>query len=190
MEQKIIFRTILELIGRPKEHIDKTMKDYVAKIKSDKEFKVLHEELADIKKQEKEELWATFAELEVEAKSVTKMTQFCFDYMPSIIEILDPAELKFSGEELSIVINDLQSKLHAVDMVAKQIKTENDFLKKNTSGLLKNYLTILLRGREGLTSQQLSELTGVQKDKLEDYLDQLIDEGKVDLKAGLYLLKK
>lgn len=190
MERKIIFRTILELVGRPKEHIEKTMREYVAKIKTDKQFKVLHEEIADIKKQEKEELWATFAELEIEAKEVTKMTQFCFDYMPSIVEVLEPAKLEFTGEELSIIINDLQSKLHAVDMVAKQMKAENDFLKKNLSGLVKNYLTVLLKGREGLTSEQLSNLTGIQKEKLEDYLDILIDEGKVDLKGELYSLKK
>ena len=53
--------------------------------------------------------------------------------------------------------------------------------------LMKNYISVLL-ARKPLTSEQLSGLTGVEKDKLEDYLDVLIDEGKVDLKGDEYFL--
>jgi len=53
---------------------------------------------------------------------------------------------------------------------------------------LNNYILVLL-SKGNLTSEQLSGLTGVNKDKLEDYLDKLIDAGKVDLKEGIYFAK-
>ena len=55
------------------------------------------------------------------------------------------------------------------------------------SSLLKNYLTFLL-SRKPLTSDQLSKITGVPADNLEDFLDKLIDSGKINLKEGLYSL--
>ena len=51
--------------------------------------------------------------------------------------------------------------------------------------LLKNEIVLML-SKHNLDSEQLSKLTGVKQDALEDYLDQLIDEGRVDMKEGIY----
>jgi len=185
---KITFRAVIEVIGKPKEHIEESMKGYVDKIKADENYQVKSEEIAEIKKQDGQDLWAIFAEMEIETEDITNLTSFCFDYMPSIMEIIAPVELKFSGTEFSEFLNDLQAKLHQVDLVAKQLKLENDHLKINLHRVLKNYVTVLLRGRK-LTSDQLSKLMGVIPDKLEDFLDELIDEGRIDLKEGMYFLK-
>ena len=96
--------------------------------------------------------------------------------------------MKINEADLSAFFNDLQSKLHNVDMVAKQTKLENKYLKENNGVLLKNYVSVLLQGRK-LTSEQLSHLMGVKQDALEDFLDYLIDEGKIDLNEGKYFLK-
>jgi len=73
--------------------------------------------------------------------------------------------------------------------LAKHLQSENDHLKHNLADLLKNYITILLRNNN-LTSPQLSAMIGLSQEALEDFLDQLIDEGKIDLKEGIYFLKK
>ncbi|MBI2665906.1 hypothetical protein HYX12_04760 [Candidatus Woesearchaeota archaeon] len=188
MQEKIVFRTIIEVLGKPKEHVEKALQGYIQKLKKDKDYKVIKESFAEVKKREKEELWATFVELEVETENTGKIFNFCFDYMPSMIEVIRPKELFLEDLEISMILSDLQAKLHSVDMVAKEVKAENDFLKKNMAGLLKNYITTLLKGRPGLTSDQISFLTGVPKGNVEDYLDVLIDEGKVDLNGKLYAL--
>jgi hypothetical protein len=189
MNSKITFRAVIEVLGKPKEHVEQSIKSYVDKLKADENFKVLNDEFTELKKQDEQELWATFSEVEVETEKLSNLASFCFQYMPSLIEIIGPKELKYSETELSLFLNDLQTKLHQVDMVAKQVKLENDHLKKNMSGLMKNYLQVLLTGRS-FSSQQLSNLTGVNKEKLEDYLDVLIDEKKIDLKDGVYFLNK
>ena len=184
-----MFRTVIEVVGKPKEHIEKSIRDYVQKLKEDTTYEVLEEDFAEIKKQDDQELWATFAELEVKASSIQDLVAFCFEYMPSIIEVLEPKQINFTDSTISEFLNDLQSKLHQVDMVAKHVKMENDMLKKNMSALLKNYIVVLLRQRN-LTGDQLNKLTGVAQDKLEDFLDQLIDDGRIDLKEGIYFLTK
>lgn len=188
MAKKILFRALIEVLGKPKEHVEKSLKGYVEKLKQDKKYQVISEDYAETKKRDKEELWATFAELEIKATDIDDLIGFCFDYMPSSIEVIEPNELGLSNVNISHFLSNLQARLHQVDMVAKQVKLENDHLRKTASALLKNYLQVLL-AKNNLTSDQLSKLTGVNKDKLEDFLDKLIDEGKIELKGGIYKIK-
>ena len=188
MAKTILFRAVVEVLGRPKEHIEAALQGYMKSFSQDKRYRVLSVDTAALKKQEDQDLWMTFAEIEAKTDRLEHLSSFCFDYMPSLIEILEPTEMALKDGEVSEFLNDLQAKLHHVDMVAKQVKLENDFLKKNMSGLLKNYLTVLLSKGGSMTSERLSTLTGVDKDKLEDYLDMLIDQGAVDLKKGIYFL--
>ena len=189
MEKNIHFRAVIEVLGKPKEHVDSALKGYIQKLKEDTHYAVLKEELADLKKHEENDLWMVFAELEIKTASLTHIIDFCFEYMPSLIEIIEPHELKISSLDVSSFLNDLQAKLHGVDMLAKQLKMENQILHQTTSSLLSNYIAVLLR-QNNLTSEQLSKLTGVKLDMLEDFLDKLIDGGKIDLKEGIYFLKE
>ncbi|MBI2102794.1 hypothetical protein HYT55_03065 [Candidatus Woesearchaeota archaeon] len=189
MEKGITFRTVLEVAGRPREHVEKSLREYIQTLRKDTKYTVLAEEIAEIQKQEKQEIWMIFAEMEIKTASITDIISFCFDYMPSLIEILEPGEMQLSSQNISSLLNDLQARLHQVDMVAKQLRLQNEHLQKNTQDLLKNYLLVLL-GSQNFTAAQLSRLTGVNIDQLEDFLDQLIDEKRVDLKEGIYYLRE
>lgn len=188
MTQTIKFRAIIEILGKPKDHVEVSLKEYLQKLKDDGSYQTTVVEIAPAEQQKDPELWSAFAELEIGTESIGNLTNFCFDYMPSLIEILAPEELRVSEVDLSNFFNDLQARLHNLDMLAKQLKMENDYLVKNMGIMLKNSLLVLL-ARSPYTSEQLSRMTGVDKDKLEDFLDSLIDENRVDLKEGIYSLK-
>ena len=123
-------RVLLEMIGKPKEHIEKSIKEVIENIKKDEEMIVVDEKIAEIKKKDMEgkedglikDMWATFAEMDILFKDLTKITYFSFEYMPSSIEISEPQELKMRAIELSEFFNDLQARLHEVNMIAKQLK--------------------------------------------------------------------
>ncbi len=187
---KITFRSIIEVLGKPKEHVESTFQNYIVKLKQDSKYKVLSEEYAEIRQQEGVELWSTFVEMEIETDSLPHIMAFCFEYMPSIIEIIEPEQLNFTDVEASTFLSEMQGKLHNIDMIAKQLKMENEHIMKNMSLLLRNYIQVLLGSRGAMTSEQLAKLTGVPLDKVEDFLDKLIDEKKVDLKEGVYFLLK
>lgn len=177
----------MEVLGKPKEHVEEALKEYIQKLKADKHYKVLIEEYAETQKKDNQELWSTFVELEISTESIQDIIGFCFDYMPALIEIIEPEELTLTDMDISNFLSDLQGKLHQVDMVAKQTKMENDHLMLNMSVLFKNYILVMLV-RGGMTSEQMSKLTGVNQDKVEDFLDKLIDDKKIDLKEGIYFL--
>ena len=190
MEKEIVFRTIIEVLGKPQAHVEEAMKGYLEKLKQDDTYQVIDEDLAKAEKREDEGLWILFAELEIKTAKVDDIIGFCFEYMPSMVEVIEPKELLLKDITITNFLNDLQARLHHLGLMAKQMKSENDFVKKNIAALLKNYVSVLLSGGKQFNSEQLAKFTGMAKDKLEDFLDQLIDQNEIDLKEGLYSLKK
>ena len=122
-------KIIIEILGKPKEHVEKTLNMYIDKIKNDSDLIVLNSEFSEAA--EKDKLWAIFVELDMVIKGIPKLISFCFDYMPSSIEITKPEEFVMKKSTIEDLINDLQARLHGVDMIVKNQKNENEFLKQN-----------------------------------------------------------
>src|SRR3989344_2801187 len=116
MDTPIVFRAVIEVLGRPQEYVETALSEYIEKLKKDSNFKLVSANLEKAQKQEKEELWSNFAELEIKTEKIENITSFCFDYMPSVIEILEPEHVTINDVQFSSFLNDLQAKLHNVDM--------------------------------------------------------------------------
>ncbi len=186
MSEMIKCRAMIEVLGKPKEHVEQALNGYIERIRGDKNYQVFKSEVYD--SEEKEDgFWVTFGELEFSAKDIPIVIGFCFDYMPSVIEILEPTSLVMRDVDISTFINDLQAKLHQVDMIAKQEKSEKIYLKQNLNNLMKNYVRVLL-SKGPLTAAQMSKLTGVTQDNLEDFLDVLTDEKMIRMGGDYYHL--
>ena len=169
-------RTIIEVLGKPKEYVENALKEYIEHIKEDSELVVLNDDYSEIKEQGK--LWSRFVELELVIKGTSKLISFCFEYMPSSIEVVKPEQLVMSNPELSNFLNDLQARLHDVDMIVKKLKAENDFLKHNMDAILHNAILICLKVSK-LSLDQLSQVTGVDKKELKIFVEKLLKENKI-----------
>ena len=178
-------RTIIEVLGKPKEHVESTIKEYTEHIKKDSELVVLNEEFSEIREQGK--LWSQFVELELVVKGTQKLIGFCFEYMPSSIDVIKPENLSMTSAEISSFVNDLQARLHSVDMVVKKLKGENDFLKLNMNAIVHNAILICLKVSK-LNLGQLSKVTGVDAKELEIFLEKLLKENKIKKEEELYTL--
>jgi len=177
-------RAMLEVLGKPKEHVEKTIKMLVAKVKEDPDITIINEKYASIKPQEKT-MFSTYVELEMVTKGLNTLIGFCFDFMPSSIDIEKPERLTLKNREISDMFNDLQAKLHDVDMIAKTLRVERDFLKRNLNMTITNSITILIKLNKG-TAEQLAKFTGINKDELGDHLEKLIKQGKLKKDGDKY----
>lgn len=178
-------RAIIEVLGKPKEHVENAIKEYVEHIKKDADLVVLKEDFSEI--QEQGNLWSEFVELELVVKGVQKLIAFCFEYMPSSIEVIKPEHLAITNAEMSNFVNDLQARLHNVDMAVKTLKGENDFLRNNMNVILHNAILICLKV-SNLSLEQLSQVTGVDKKELEIFVEKLLKENKIKKENELYSL--
>lgn len=178
-------KIIIEVLGKPKEHIEKAINEYVEKIKKDTGFIVLNADFAG--SEEKEGLWATFVELDIVVKGLPKLIAFCFDYMPSSVEISKPEELLMQKSTIEDLMNDLQARLHTVDMIVKKQKNENEFLKHNLNKAVLNVIQVALSAGS-MDMDTLSKVTGIHEKELEVFLESLIKENKIKKENEIYNL--
>ena len=186
VEQKpVTARIIIEMLGKPKEHIEATLKKYVEQLKKEDKLEILKEERAPA--EEKGPLFSCFAELEIKFKNIAKLVEFCFDAMPSSVDIIEPAELAFDTKELTDLLNDLQARLHNVDMALKALQAEKTILDKNALMVFNNFTRFVLKEGEK-TLEELGKITGVQPEQLKKFLDELVKQKRIAQKGEKYSL--
>ncbi len=181
------FRAIIEVLGKPKEHIELTLNGYVGKIKEDSEYIIVKETLSEAVQQGA--LWSIYAEVDVVARDITKLIAFCFEYMPSSVEIIKPEQFNFEHHIVSGFLNDLQLRLHNVDMMVKKLRTENDMLRRNLRSSFENIITVLLK-MNPLSIDELSIYTGINKEELQGLLQGMQVENKIKVEDNTYKLAK
>lgn len=127
-EEKIVVRVVIEILGAPKEHVEKTLKLVMDKVKEQKYIKLLKEKVFETKKVK--QFWSTFVEMEMAMEDVNNLINFCFDFMPSSVEILEPEKFSVKVNYLNDLLNDLLARLHKYDMLLKNLHAENILLKR------------------------------------------------------------
>ena len=185
-KQPILARIIIEMLGAPKEHIEQVLRDYVEKLKESKTHTILKTDFAEAKEQG--EMFSTFVELEISFKNLSDLLGFCFDSMPASVEVFSPETLPLSCRNFSDMLNDLQGKLHQIDVIAKQLRSENALLNRNSLELLRNFINHLIKeGKHGLS--ELSVLVGVREEELKPFLGRMVEEGILRIQEDQYLLE-
>src|SRR3989338_5656984 len=106
--KKIISRITVEVLGSPKDHVEKALQQVIKKLRDEeKGIKVLKVEEFECKQMDNK-LWNTFADIEFETFELKRVLDICYDYMPSTIEILEPAGLEIDMNDIADVFNDFK----------------------------------------------------------------------------------
>ena len=118
---------IVEMMGRPAEHLVESMKKHADSLSAQKDVQVHSAEISEPKivpvpngkKYAKGmELFNVFAEIEFEVENMIRLTQIIFDFMPSSIEILDPSKIEIISTDATDLMNNISGKLHRYDEFA------------------------------------------------------------------------
>tara|TARA_Y100000310_G_scaffold239285_2_gene242872 strand:- start:2254 stop:2748 length:495 start_codon:yes stop_codon:yes gene_type:complete len=121
---------MLEILGRPPEHIKKILNDIVDKLSKEKDVSITEKKIAEPKPvPEQEDIFSSFAEIELKTP-IEKLMAICFGYMPSHIEIIYPEDLKMKNSSFNGLFNELMGKLHQYDELAKAMMMERQMIQK------------------------------------------------------------
>ena len=119
---------IVEMMGKPAEHLKESMKKHSGVLEKISGVEVDSIEISEPKivpapegKKYKpgEELYTLFAECEFEVDSMSKLTQIMFDFMPSSVEIVEPANIGMPSNEATDFMNNICGRLHRYDEFAR-----------------------------------------------------------------------
>ena len=189
-EKSAQVRAIIEILGKPKEHVTESIKKYVENIKKDENYDVEEEMIEEpVEQEDQPGVFSTYSEIVFNVKDINQLISFCFDYMPSSVEIIDPEEFQITSKYFTDLLNDLQSRLHHTEMITKQLFEENKAFNNTLNLMMRNMVMISLAQRP-LDLETLSKVTGVAEDKLKPFLDQMVEENKIKLEDGAYLITK
>ncbi len=182
MEQNIMARAIIDILGGPKEHIEKALKDHVDKIK--KEGLDVQAEVYEEAKP-KDNMFTAFVELTIQFKDLNELLDFCFDSMPSSIEIFQPAQIILDLNMLTDFLNDFQAKLHHTDMMLKGLQAQKQLLDKNALHMLHNFAKFAC-SEKSRTAKELSKILGIGVDELQPFLNSIVERGGLKKEGDTY----
>lgn len=192
----IRFVAIIELLGSPKKYIEDTVKAFVERIKHNKDYKVLKAEISkprkvkekEVKKVDKSaegDLFSTFAEVEIAVSKKAKLFDFCFEYMPSSVEVIEPMNVTFSANDLSAFLTDIQATIHKVDFALKEVNAANTVLNRNMIQMLKNNILLAVRDKQR-DLKELAKNVGIPESQLKPFVDKMVSEKEIALHNNKY----
>lgn len=175
-----------ELVGKPKEHIEQTLKAYLLNIKGDSRVLSINEDFADAIQLE-DGLFSTFCEFEGLVQDLEVLTWLAVNFMPASIELLEPSELKLEARVLNNWYNDLMAKLHETSNVVREERAVNKHLTKSLNALIQNAIILSLK-EDAKEMKELEKSIGIQKKQLQPFIDHLRKKEKIIEEKGVYSL--
>ncbi len=129
---KAIF--ILEIIGRPAEHLVETLNKIIDEISKEKGVKVIEKKIKEpVEMENRKDFYTTFAEVEIDVEEILQLAILMFKYMPSNIEIIEPELISLSNTSWSDILSELTRRLHGYDEIARVLQIENAKMKRMMS---------------------------------------------------------
>ena len=123
----ITIKALIEIAGFPQTHVDETMEKVLEMLNKEPTIKIIKKEVG--KAEKIKELWSSFVDLELDLDNLAALHKFCFDYLPTSIEIQDITEIKFEVKELNNFINDTLLKIHQYNNAVRNLHAETEILK-------------------------------------------------------------
>ncbi len=177
---------IFEIVGKPKQHIEETMRAYMENIKQDARIAMLAEEYAETEEHE-DGLFSTFCEAEMLVQNLEVLTWLSINFSPASIEVLEPPKVSVKANDLTSWYNDLLSKLHEVSTVLREERSVNKHLTESLNALIKNAIKASLRSGSR-SAKGLEEWLGIAEQQLKPFLQHLVDKKEVLESDGEYRL--
>ena len=160
---------MLEIIGRPAEHLTKTLNKIIDDI--DKEPRVIVKDKKVVEPKEVEgqkNFFSSFAEIEVEVEGILDLVVLCFKYMPAHVEVVNPELIAVTNNSWSEILSEIVRKLHGYEEVSRVLQNERMILERK----LKEVLEVKAVKEEGVLAPKGVPSSTKNKD--------LSEEGKED----------
>lgn len=128
---------ILEVIGRPPEHLTETLNDLIKKMDEEKGIHVLSKKVNEpVLMKDQKEFYTSFAEIEVNVDELIYLMILIFKYMPAHLEIISPENMQLTNTDINDLLNELVRRLHGYDEIARIIQNEKFILEKKLREVL------------------------------------------------------
>lgn len=149
---------ILEIIGRPPEHLTATLQELIKNMGDEKGVDVISKKINEpILMKEHKDFYTTFAEIEVDVEDMLYVAILMFKYMPAHVEIISPEIIAMKNNGWNDIFNELTRRLHGYDEIARVLGAEKK--------ILENKLREVLEQKTRPGDAESEQKTGTEKTK-------------------------
>jgi len=135
--KKIRAALIVEVVGRPKEHVTQTLEDITKKMGEEKGVEIKEKTIHDpVELKDHKDLYTTYVEIEVELEGILQLVVLMFKYMPSHLEVISPEKIALSNNEWGDILTAITRNLHQYDEVTRVLQNEKFILEKKLKEFL------------------------------------------------------
>jgi len=128
---------IIEIIGKPPEHLVETLENMIKQIDEEKGVSVKHKKVNEpVTMKENQQFYTSFAEIVVEVDEVINLAMLMFKYMPAHVEIMSPELIALTNNNWNDILNEVIRRLHGYDEIARIIQVEKTILEKKLRELM------------------------------------------------------
>ena len=135
MTEKLRVKSVIEVVGTPENFVKEAMDIVMQKLQERKDIKMLEQERFGTTKIENKPFWSTFCDLELEVNDVDVLLNYCVEFLPSSVDIVEPVGFQFQNYEINRLFNDIIARLHEYHMSMKNMQAENILLKRDMAKL-------------------------------------------------------
>jgi len=122
---------IIEVIGRPPEHLTETLNKIISQIDEEKGVNVKEKKVNEpVLMKDQKDFYTSFAEVGIEVEEILELAMLMFKYMPAHIEIISPELIALTNNGWNDILNELARRLHGYDEIARIIQVEKNILEK------------------------------------------------------------
>jgi hypothetical protein len=169
--KKIIRSTIiLEIIGKPKEHLVKTLEDIIKQINEEQGVCVTGKKINEpVLMKDTKELYTTFAEVELEIEDILYLAVIMFKYMPAHIEVISPELIALTNNGWTDILSELTRRLHSYEEIARIMQIQNSKIQNKLKELIsksnQNSPNTVASPKELLSEKNKTENKSTDKEK-------------------------
>ncbi len=120
---------IVEMAGRPAEHVKDSLAKHVGVLNDVNDIEVHSIKISEPKEIENSSgpqgtpsegiMFTCFAEADFETESFARLSETMFDFMPSSVEVIEPSQVTLDMNEATNLLNNISGRLHRYDDVMK-----------------------------------------------------------------------
>jgi hypothetical protein len=134
--KKITAMLVIEVLGKPAEHLAEALEDLIKKIDAEKDVEVISKKISEPKELEKNKgMFTNYAEIEIELENPLVLAMLLFKYMPAHVDIISPEHIPMTNKGYNDILNELVRRLHGYDHVARVLQAEKVMLQKKIDEL-------------------------------------------------------
>jgi len=133
---------IIEVIGKPPEHLTETLNKMINQIDEEKGVNVKEKKVNEpVLMKDQKDFYTSFAEVGIEVEEILELAMLMFKYMPAHIEIISPELIALTNNGWNEILNELARRLHGYDEIARIIQVEKNILEKKLKECMKEKQT-------------------------------------------------